>query len=302
MAGSRLDIETIVVRTSDLDVACEVSGPIGGPPVFLLHGWPDDPRSWDGVLRPLHARGFRTYVPALRGFGATRFTRKDAPRYGQLSALGKDLIETLDGLGIQRCTVIGHDWGARAAYIACCLAPERFSQCVAISVGWGTNDPDQPLSLLQAQNYWYHWLMALPRGERLVRDDRRALTRHIWSIWSPGRAIEDAEFEATAASFDNPDWADVVLHSYRVRWGHAPVDPRLEDIEQRLKEDPVIRVPTLVLHGGADPCNAPSTSEGKDSLFASGYERIVMPGIGHFPQREDATTTAKLLLDFLETR
>lgn len=293
------DRETIVVRTSELNVACEVSGPTDGQPVFLLHGWPDDPRSWDGVLPALHERGFRTYVPALRGFGATRFAGDDAPRFGQLSALGKDLLETMDGLGIERCNVVGHDWGARAAYIACCLAPERFSKCVAISVGWGTNDPDQPLSLRQAQNYWYHWLMALPRGERLVRDERRAFTRHIWSIWSPDREIGDAEFTATAASFDNPDWADVVLHSYRVRWGHAPVDPRLDDIERRLREDPVISVPTLVLHGGADPCNAPSTSEDKEGLFDGGYERIVMPGIGHFPQREDANATSHHLVSFL---
>lgn len=266
---------------------------------MLLHGWPDSTRTWDGLLAPLHEAGFRTIAPSLRGFGGTQFRRAETFRSGQLAALGQDLLDCLDALGIERCAVIGHDWGARAAYIGACLAPERFSHCIALSVGWGTNDPDQILSLQQAQNYWYHWLMALPRGEALVRQDRRNFTRYIWTIWSPDHPLSDTAFEETASAFDNPDWADIVLHSYRVRWGHAPVDPAYDAIEARLRADPAIRVPTLVIHGETDPCNAPATSQGKEQLFTGVYQRESLPGVGHFPQREAPNQTAAKILSFL---
>jgi len=223
-------------------------------------------------------------------------------RNGQLAALGKDVLDLADGLGLRQFAVVGHDWGARAAYIASCLAgPERISHCVALSVGWGTNDASQTLSLQQVQNYWYHWYMALDRGAELVRRDRRAFTRHFWSIWNPAWKISDAEFERTAAAFDNPDWVDVVLHSYRVRWGLAPTDPALDDIEKRLREHPKIAVPTLVIHGGADAGNDPSTSEGKEGLFSGPYERVVLAGIGHFPQRQAAEEVARHLVLFLKS-
>ena len=286
--------------TSSLDVGFEAGGPSDGFPLILLHGWPDDVRTWDRMLPELHASGFRTLAPYLRGVGPTKFRDPGAMRSGQITALGRDVLELADALGIDRFGVIGHDWGARAAYIAARLAPERVACCVALSVGWGTNAPDQTLSLRQAQNYWYHWLMALPRGEALVREHRRTFTRYIWTIWNPGWEVSDEEFNATAASFDNSDWADVVLHSYRVRWGLAEVDPSCADLEARLKADPTIHVPTLVLHGGDDPCNDPSTSDGKEGLFGSGYARAVLPGLGHFPQREAADAVLERLMAFLQ--
>jgi pimeloyl-ACP methyl ester carboxylesterase len=291
---------SVTVDTPALSVCCELSGPPDGYPCVLLHGWPDDVRTWDQVLAPLQAANLRIIAPYLRGVGQTRFRDPAAMRNGQLAALGKDVLELAEALGLERFAVVGHDWGARAAYIASCLAgPARISHCAALSVGWGTNDPRQSLSLRQVQNYWYHWYMALERGSDLVRDDRRNFTRHIWSIWNPGWRISDAEFERTAASFDNPDWADVVLHSYRVRWGLAPTDPALEEIEMRLTRHPQIGVPTLVLHGGADPCNDPSTSEGKEHFFTGPYQRIVLPDVGHFPQRQDAEAVAGRLVRFL---
>jgi pimeloyl-ACP methyl ester carboxylesterase len=288
--------------TPVLDIAYEVSGPAEGVPVILLHGWPDDGRTWDRVLPAFHAAGFRTYVPWLRGYGGTRFLDANAMRSGQLSALGQDLLDFADSLGLQRFAVIGHDWGARAAYIASCLAPARISHSVALSVGWGTNDPDQTLPLSQAQNYWYHWYMALPRGERLVREERRTYTRYIWDIWNPNWQFTDAEFDTTASSFDNPDWADVTLHSYRSRWGHAPADPACAELEKHLKADPRIAVPTLCIHGGGDPVNAPATSEGKEGLFTGPYRRVVLGTIGHFPQREDPEGMCAHALPFLNER
>jgi pimeloyl-ACP methyl ester carboxylesterase len=289
----------LTVRTGKLDIAYEVSGPADGSLVILLHGWPDCGRTWDHLLPVLHAAGLRTYVPWLRGFGGTRFLDDQAMRSGQLSALGQDLLDFADCLALSRFAVVGHDWGARAAYIASCLAPERIERCAALSVGWGTNDPDQALALNQVQNYWYHWFMALDRGERLVREERRSFTRYIWTIWNPGWAVTDSEFAETAAAFDNPDWADVTLHSYRVRWGHAPVDPACAGLEARLKANPKIAVPTLVIHGGADPVNDPATSEGKEALFAGPYRRIVLDGVGHFPQRQDPAGVCAALVPFL---
>lgn len=287
------------IETPALSVACEISGPEQGVPLLLLHGWPDDARTWDALLADLHTAGFRTIVPFLRGFGATRFKSAETPRCGQLTALAQDVLDLADALGLARFALVGHDWGARAAYIASALAPQRVIACAALSVGWGTNDPDQTLSLRQAQNYWYHWLMALERGAVLVREDRHRFSRYIWSIWAPDWHVPEADFATTAASFDNPDWAEVTLHSYRVRWGLAPRDPAYDALEARIAADAIIRAPTLVLHGAADPCNDPSTSEGKEHLFAWPYRRVPLDGLGHFPQRERPDLVLAELLPFL---
>jgi pimeloyl-ACP methyl ester carboxylesterase len=282
-----------------LEIGCEISGPQAGAPVILLHGWPDCVRTWDRVLPNLHARGMRTFVPYLRGCGATRFRDSATLRSGQLVALAQDVLDLAEALDLEDFSLVGHDWGARAAYLASCLEPERIARCVALSVGYGTNDPEQSLALHQVQNYWYHWYMALERGAELVRRDRVAFTRYIWSIWNPGWDVSEEEFAATARSFDNPDWADVVLHSYRVRWGLAPVDPRYASTEAHVRDAPNIRVPTLVIHGGADPVNDPATSEGKGRFFTGAYERMLLDGVGHFPQRQAHEAVADALARFL---
>jgi pimeloyl-ACP methyl ester carboxylesterase len=288
-----------IYETDRLAIACEISGPVDGAPLILLHGWPDDARTWDRVLPAIHAAGRRTYVPYLRGFGPTRFRDPATLRSGQLAALGQDLIDLADTIGLRHFAVVGHDWGARAAYIAAALVPQRISHCVALSVGWGTNDPNQQLALRQVQNYWYHWYMALDRGAALVREDRMSFTRHIWNIWNPNWPVTEEEFAATARSFENPDWADVTLHSYRVRWGLAAKDPAYAATEAKLAADPTIAVPTLVIHGGGDPCNEPATSEGKERFFTGDYERLVLDRVGHFPQREAADAVARAIIRFI---
>jgi pimeloyl-ACP methyl ester carboxylesterase len=295
-------VQITTVNTSTLSIACEIAGPERGHPVILLHGWPDDTRTWDAVLPGLHTAGFRTIAPFLRGFGLTRFHTPATPRSGQLTALAQDVLDLADALGLERFALVGHDWGARAAYIASALAPNRAMASVAISVGWGTNDPSQPLSLRQAQNYWYHWLMALERGATLVHENRELFTRYIWSIWNPGWQIAEADLATTLKSFDNPDWAEVTLHSYRVRWGLAPRYPAFDELEVMVASVPVIRVPTLVLHGGADPCNDPVTSEGRERLFAGPYRRQVLDGAGHFPQRQRPDLVAAELVPFLKSQ
>jgi len=287
------------VDTSALRIGYEVAGQTDGLPVILLHGWPDDVRTWDAVLPALHGAGCRTYAPWLRGYGATRFLRDDTHRSGQLVALGQDVVEFAAALGLSRYALVGHDWGSRAAYIASTLDKQRVCACVALSTGYGTNSPGQTLSYRQTQNYWYHWLMATPRGERAVRDDRRAFTRHIWDEWFVAYKPDADEFERTAIAFDNPDWADIVLHSYRVRWGHAAPDPRYAALEAQFDPAPLQSVPTLTLHGALDPVNAPQMSEGKEAYFRGPYERRLIDGVGHFPQRERAPETAATVLTWL---
>lgn len=222
------------------------------------------------------------------------------PRSGQLAALGRDLLEFVDALGVERPVLVGHDWGARAAANACGLRDGAASHLVMLSVGYGTNDPRQPLSLQQARNYWYHWFMATPRGEQALRDDRRAFARLMWETWSPPGWYRDADFDAAAAAFDGPDWIDVVLHSYRHRWGFAPGAPAYADDDARLNPAPVLSVPTLVLHGGADACNHPDSSAGRERFFAGRYERQVLDGVGHFPQREAPAAVADAVIAFCE--
>jgi pimeloyl-ACP methyl ester carboxylesterase len=287
------------VQTQLLNLAYEESGPTSGFPVVLLHGWPDDVRTWDGVVARLHDSGFCTITPYLRGFGPTRFVKESTIRSGQLSALGSDVIEMAEALSLDRFALVGHDWGARAAYIAASEYAEHISHLVAISVGYGTNNPDQSLPIRQARNYWYHWYFCLPRGIDPVRNSRRELCRFMWETWSPTWRHSAAEYDETAASFDNPDWADVTIHSYRHRWGYAESDPRYSELELRFSSIPRIEVPTLMLHGGADACNDPATSMNKEQYFTNRYERRVLANVGHFPQREDPETVANEIIAWL---
>jgi pimeloyl-ACP methyl ester carboxylesterase len=285
------------VNTERLRVAYRECGNPSGEPLFLLHGWPDDIHTWQAILPALSA--WRVIIPSLRGFGETRFLDPATPRSGQLSALAQDLFDLASALDIERFNVVGHDWGARAAYNASLLMPERVQRCVAISVGWGTNDPTQSLSLVQARNYWYHWYMATERGAEALRKERREFAHLLWRSWSPTWHFSEGEFHDTMHAFDNPDWAAVTIHSYRHRWGLAPSDPFYALLEERLHRESVISVPTLVIHGTEDGANSPQTSERKEHLFSGSYERILLNGAGHFPQRERPDEVASAIADWL---
>jgi pimeloyl-ACP methyl ester carboxylesterase len=256
--------------------------------------------TWDGVLPYLSNSGYRLIVPSLRGFGDTRFLDPATPRSGQLSALAQDLLDFAAALGIDRFNVVGHDWGARAAYNAALLAPERVMRCMALSVGWGTNDPNQALSLHQARNYWYHWYMSTDRGAEALRKDRREFALLLWRTWSPSWHFGEGLFHDTMHAWDNPDWVDVTVHSYRHRWGLAFPDPHYAMQEDRLRRESVITVPTLTLHGTEDGANSPQTSEHKEHLFSGPYHRALLAGVGHFPQRENPGAVADALLAWLQ--
>ena len=288
------------VNTSLLRVGYEDWNPQGSRTVVLMHGWPDSIRTWSGVVPVLVKANYRVIVPALRGFLPTTFLRDDTPRTGQLASLGRDLLELIDALGLRKPALVGHDWGARAVAIACGLTPDVASHMVMLSVGYGTNDPSQQITLEQARNYWYHWYMSTPRGRDTVRNDRRAFSRLMWDTWAPAGWYEPEEFERTADAFDNPDWPDIVVHSYTHRWGHAPADPAYDQDELKLNPAPVLSVPTLMLHGEADGVTFPASSANKEAFFTGPYVRKLIPGVGHFPQREAPDIVAKEILAWLQ--
>lgn len=287
------------IDTPVLRIGYEEWNPEAERCVVLLHGWPDSTRTWAQVAPSLAEQGWRVIVPALRGFAPTTFLKAVTPRSGQLSALGRDVLELIEALQLKRPALVGHDWGARAAANACALQPGVASHLVLLSVAYGTNLPSQNLSFEQARHYWYHWYMATPRGQRAVRESGPAFANTMWDTWSPPGWYTPQEFEATAQAFANADWPEVTLHSYQHRWGHAVGDSRYDVDEQALSQVLPLDVPTLVLHGGADGVNPPETSEGKAGYFRQRYERQVLPGVGHFPQREAPQEVASALVRFL---
>jgi pimeloyl-ACP methyl ester carboxylesterase len=276
------------VRTSVLEVAYEQSGPVGAPAVVLLHGFPYDNRSFDGVVAIVNAAGFRTIVPNLRGYGGTRFLSAQTLRSGQQAALGQDLAELLDALRIEKAVLAGYDWGGRAACIASALWPERVTGLVSCG-GYNIQDianADKPADPEQEMRLWYQYYFHIERGRNGLTQRRAELCRLLWKLWSPSWAFDDATFDRTAKAFDNEDFVDVVIHSYRHRTGNATGDPRYASIEERLAARPRINVPTIVLHGADDGVTPCHQSESHRKYFAAHYERRVLAHVGHNPPQE----------------
>ena len=286
------------IRTDTLDIACEMSGPADGVPVILLHGWPYDPRAYDAMVPPLAAAGCRAIVPYLRGFGGTRFLSPATPRSGQQAALGHDLIALMDALALNRAALVGYDWGGRAACIVAALWPERV-RCLVTGNGYNVQDIARsgvPASPEQEHRFWYQYYFHTERGRAGLTANRRAFCRLIWRLWSPNWTFDEATFERSASSFDNPDFVDVTIQSYRHRYGNAPGDPALEPIEQRLAARPTIAVPTIALHGEANGVGPPETSAAHARFFSGAYQRRVIPLAGHnLPQEVPDVVTAATL-------
>jgi pimeloyl-ACP methyl ester carboxylesterase len=277
------------VRTPVLEIAYLESGPADGPPVILLHGWPSDVHDYDGVAPPLAAAGYRVLVPWLRGFGATRFLDPATPRSGQQAALGADLRDFIDALAIPRATLVGYDWGGRAACVVAALWPERVAGLVAIT-GYGIQNiaaAARPASAEQEFRYWYQWYFHTDRGRAGLTANREELTRLLWRLWSPNWAFDEATLLATTASFANPDFVDVTIQSYRHRYDNAPADPAYDDLEMRLAAQPAIAAPAIVLHGEADGVGAPANSISRDRLLTGLLERRLIARAGHFLSREN---------------
>ncbi|MCM2378488.1 alpha/beta fold hydrolase [Pseudomonas marginalis] len=290
------------VRTSMLDMAYEAHGPAEGAPVILLHGFPYDPRAYDEIAPVLAARGCRVWVPYLRGYGPTRFINEQVMRSGQQAALAKDLLEFMDALGIAQATLAGYDWGGRAACIVAALWPERVRGLVT---GDGYNIQDigkslTPRTPATEHRLWYQFYFHTQRGVDGLTANRRELCKLLWSLWSPSWAEGPGLYDQTAASFDNPDFVEVVIHSYRHRFMYAPGDPALESIEQALALQPTISVPSISLCGADDGVGPPPEVDDDVEHFSGFYRRQVLPGVGHNMPQEAPQVTLAAIIELLD--
>jgi len=284
-----------------LSVAFEESGAANGTPVVLLHGFPYDVRAYDAATPILTSAGCRVITPYLRGYGPTTFLSGQTMRSGQQAVLAHDLLALLDALAIPRAVLAGYDWGGRAACIAAALWPERVHGLVT---GGGYNVQDIPgSSKPQAPEnelrHWYQYYFHGERGRAGLEQNRHALCRLLWKLWSPNWQFDDATYQRTAASFDSPDFVAVVIHSYRHRFGLVPGDPAAEDTERRLTTQPKITVPAVALDGGGDGVMPAGGSERHARFFAAEYERRVIPMLGHNLPQEGPQEFAAAVLSLL---
>ena len=290
------------VRTSVLDIGYEEHGPADGTALILLHGFPYDIRSFDGCVEPLVAAGHRVLVPYLRGYGTTRFRDPAAPRTAEQAALAQDVIDFADALDIERFAMAGFDWGNRAACIVSVVAPERVIGQVSVG-GYSIQNVFElgaPMQARAAAQFWYMWYFNTEAGKRALEANRHDLIRYLWETWSPEWQYTDAAYARSAPSFDNPDFVDVVVHSYRHRQLNAPGEPRFEAMERRLAERPTIDVPAIVLRPGATGLGARPTSDapGLQQQFTKLVAQRIVEGAGHnLPaHRPDAVVAALLEL------
>jgi pimeloyl-ACP methyl ester carboxylesterase len=286
------------VTAGVLEVAYQEAGPAEGTPVVLLHGFPYDVWAFGEVTPLLAAQGCRVIVPYLRGYGPTRFCSSATPRSGQQAALGHDLLQLLNALAVPSAVLAGYDWGGRAACIVAALWPERARGLVSCG-GYNIQDiagSAVPQAPELEHRYWYQFYFHGERGRAGLAAHRRELGRLLWRLWSPSWTFDDATFERTAAAFDNPDFVEVVIHSYRHRFGLVPGDPALEEIERRLAARPPIAVPTVVLHGGDNAVSPASSSERHARFFTGRYARRLIPRVGHNVPQEAPREFAEAVL------
>ena len=289
------------INAGDLCIVYEESGNVDGTAVILLHGFPYDIRAYDEVAKHLLTENCRIIVPYLRGFGLTKFLSPDTMRSGQQAALANDLVALMDALSIQKAIVGGYDWGGRACCIVSALFPERIIGLVSVG-GYNIQDiakysePEAPeIEILN----WYQFYFHSERGRLGLTKYRKELCRLLWSNWSPTWKFDDDTFEATASSFNNPDFVEVVMHSYRHRYGIVNGDPKFELLEKSLQDQPAIKVPAIIIDAEADGVE-PFSGTGKDaSYFEGGYERRVANGIGHNLPQEAPAEFAKAILTFV---
>ncbi len=290
------------IQTPVLNIGFEETGSPSGFPIILLHGFPDDVRAWDDVATPLAAAGHRVLVPYLRGYGATRFRDAAAPRMAEQAAIGQDVIDFADALGLDRFAVAGYDWGGRAAAIAAALFPTRV-RGVLLAGGYTIQDvfsPPRPAAPQAEAASWYQWYFNTERGRLGLTANRRPLCKLLWQTWSPTWHFSDATYDRTAVSFDNPDFVDCVIHSYRHRNLNAPGDPRFEAMERRLAARPRIEVPAVVLYGADDIVRpAPEASPAEIALYTKLIARRVVPGAGHFLPREKPSAVSSAMIELL---
>ena len=281
-----------------LNIAYYEDGPKDGPAVMLMHGFPYDIHSFVDVAPQLAASGCRVIVPYVRGYGPTRFLDAATPRSGEQAAVGADLIALMDALDIKRAVVAGYDWGGRAACVVAALWPQRCIGLVSVN-SYLIQNIAKAMVPAKAQfeaAYWYQYYFQIERGRAGLAANRREIARLLWRQWSPNWRFDAACFERTVIAHDNPDYVDVVIHSYRHRYGLADGDPRYADLQRRLAALPVISVPTITLDGDADGVAPATDGSASAAKFTGGRSHRVIPGAGHnLPQEEPEAFVAAVM-------
>jgi pimeloyl-ACP methyl ester carboxylesterase len=282
-----------------LNVGYAEDGPADGPPVILLHGWPYDIHSYVDVAPLLAPAGYRVIVPYLRGYGSTRFRSSVTFRNGQQSAVAADIIALMDALKIEKAILAGYDWGARTADIIAALWPERCKALVSVS-GYLIGSPEaneMPLPPKAELEWWYQYYFATERGRAGYDKYRHDFAKLIWQLASPKWDFDDATFDRSAASFDNPDHVSIAVHNYRWRLGLAEGESKYDDLERRLAEAPVINVPTITLEGDANGAPHPDATSYAKKFSGKYTHRLIEGGIGHNLPQEAPQAFAQAVVD-----
>jgi pimeloyl-ACP methyl ester carboxylesterase len=282
-----------------LNVGYAEAGPSSGPAVILLHGWPYDIYSFVDVAPLLASAGYRVIIPYLRGYGTTRFLSGQTLRNGQQSVVAIDIIALMDALKLQKAIIAGFDWGARTANIIAALWPERCKAMVSVSgylIGSQASN-EVPLPPKAELAWWYQYYFATERGRAGYEKYRHDFAKLIWQLASPKWDFDDATFDRSAASFDNPDHVGIVIHNYRWRIGLAEGEPKYDDLEKRLAQAPVITVPTIILEGDANGAPHPDPSSYAKRFSGKYANRTITGGIGHNLPQEAPEAFAKAIVD-----
>ena len=289
------------VHAGVLDIAFHESGPEDGPPAVLLHGFPYDVHAYAEVVPILADAGCRVVVPYLRGFGPTQFVDAATPRSGEQAALAADLRALLDALAIPQAVLAGYDWGGTAACVAAALWPERCTGLVSFNSYKVQNiaHAGEPAPPETEFRYWYQWYFHTARGRAGLTQNRRELCRLLWRLWSPTWAFDDATWERTAPAFDNPDFVDIVIHSYRHRYGKAAGDPAYADLQAALAKMPEIRVPSITFDGEDDGVMAPAGTGDQGHHFTGPRTHRTLPGVGHNMPQEAPRVFADAVLELI---
>jgi pimeloyl-ACP methyl ester carboxylesterase len=287
------------IDASVLNIGYAEAGPADGPVVLLLHGWPYDIHSYVDVAPLLASAGYRVIVPYLRGYGTTRFLSSETVRNGQPSVVALDITALMDALKIEKATIAGFDWGARTANIIAALWPERCQAMVSVS-GYliGSQESGKmPLPPKAELEWWYQYYFSTERGRLGYDKYRHDFAKLIWKTASPKWDFDDATFDRSAASFDNPDHVSIVIHNYRWRLGLAEGEPKYDDLEKRLAEGPVITVPTITLEGDANGAPHPDASSYAKKFSGKYSHRIIKGGVGHNLPQEAPQAFAQAVVD-----
>jgi pimeloyl-ACP methyl ester carboxylesterase len=297
-----IDLSSVkFVETPVLNIGYGDYGPNSGFPIILLHGFPYDVRCWDEVIPPLVEDGFRVLVPSLRGYGPTRFRDPESPRMAEQAAIGQDVVDFASALGIAEFTLAGFDWGNRAACITAVLHPHMVKALVAIG-GYAVQDTvvkERPATAVKEAKFWYQWYFNTEQGRVGLEENRRDIIRYLWETWAPAWQYTDEYFNRSADSFDNPDFVEVVIHSYRHRHMNAPGEERFVEIERQLAESPPVLVPSIVLRGGDSGFDITPRDQIEDpDKFRNLVATRIVAGAGHdVPvQRPDEVSAALLEL------